>query len=427
MGKGFQITNAADDAVDVYIYDVIGEGFFGGVSSRAVVEALREVRGKTLNIFINSPGGSVFEGFAIHNELKAHKGRKIVTVRSLAASAASVIAMAGDEIFMESGSFMMIHNASGRTEGDSRIHSKMSDILSRISGEIAAVYSRRTKRRKATMQALMDNETWFTAEEAVEAKFADKVIEASADKDAQASFEGIPIAACAAGWRHAPQAVRQMCATAEGNGGREYAAEQERDLRIAAELGFSAGHPPADNDESEDEDMELKDLTVESLKASRPDLFAALAQDIEAKAAEATKTAIENAVKTERDRCQAIYTEGSTLTAGMEATAAKPIIDAMGKSLADGAAKAEALADLRQAKLTALTAQATPGAGPNGDPEAGGAPKGEQAKAAWNAAVKAKTDGGMTQAAAVAAVVKEQPELQKAYLAACQPVRTPRS
>jgi ATP-dependent Clp protease, protease subunit len=130
---------------------------------------------KTINLRINSPGGSAFSGVAIYNQLKRHPARIEVDVDGLAASIASVIAMAGDEVRMGEGAQMMIHDASSFSWGNADAMRRQADLLDQISSDLAEIYARRTGRTATEIRDLMRAETWFTAKQAVEHKLADAV------------------------------------------------------------------------------------------------------------------------------------------------------------------------------------------------------------------------------------------------------------
>lgn len=161
---------------EIWLYDQVGEGFFGGMSAKSFVSELQKL-GKvdTINLHINSPGGSVFEGLTIYNALAQHPARIVVDVDGLAASIASVIAMAGDEVRIAENAMMMIHNPYTIALGDSSEMRKTADLLDQISGNIVATYAKQTKMPTADIQALMDDETWMTAGEAVDKGFATHV------------------------------------------------------------------------------------------------------------------------------------------------------------------------------------------------------------------------------------------------------------
>jgi ATP-dependent Clp protease protease subunit len=175
---------------EIYVYDVIGAGFFeDGVTAKQFAKDLKALGDvETLNIYINSPGGSVFEGTAIHNIIARQKARKIVQIDGLAASIASVIAMAGDEIRIAENGMMMIHNPWALAIGDAAEMRKMADALDKIAEAIRASYLSQTGMDEEKIIALMDAETWMSAADAVEMGFADSIIEA-ADIAAMAKFD----------------------------------------------------------------------------------------------------------------------------------------------------------------------------------------------------------------------------------------------
>lgn len=161
---------------EIWLYDQVGEGFFGGMSAKTFTQELHKLgQVDTINLHINSPGGSVFDGVAIYNALKQHPARVEVDVDGIAASIASVIAMAGDEIRMASNSMMMIHDPSGFAMGGSKEMRKTADLLDQIKTTIIDTYSRRTGQKDHELAAMMAEETWMTAAEAADKGFADVV------------------------------------------------------------------------------------------------------------------------------------------------------------------------------------------------------------------------------------------------------------
>lgn len=165
----------AQDSADVYIYDSIG-GWFG-VEAAAFVRELNALDVGTINLYVNSPGGDVYDGVAIMNALSRHKAKVIATVDGLAASAASYIIQAADEIVMGHGAELMIHDAWSIAMGDATTLREVADDLDRISNTIADVYTRRAGGDIETWRAAMLAETWYSAEEAVAAGLADRVAE----------------------------------------------------------------------------------------------------------------------------------------------------------------------------------------------------------------------------------------------------------
>ena len=136
---------------------------------------------KTINLHINSPGGSVFEGIAIYNMLKQNKAHVNVYVDGLAASIASVIAMSGDAIFMPSNSMLMIHNPWTMAVGNASELRKQADDLDKITESSIQTYLNQAgdKLDEEALRQLMDDETWLTAKEAVDYGLATEVIEAN--------------------------------------------------------------------------------------------------------------------------------------------------------------------------------------------------------------------------------------------------------
>lgn len=169
---------AEDERAELLIHGVIVDeaGFFGGVGARDLVEALAEVDGLDLTVRINSPGGDAFGGVAVMNALRLREGHTVARVEGLAASAASIIAMGADRIEMADGAMLMIHDAAGATWGPARDHMRTSDLLEKLSNEMAQVYARRCHKNPALLRELMIAETWFTAEEAVEFGLADTAL-----------------------------------------------------------------------------------------------------------------------------------------------------------------------------------------------------------------------------------------------------------
>lgn len=171
---------------EIYIYESIGEGWFGGITAKAFADTMKEL-GKVdaLDIYINSPGGNVFDGIAIYNQIKRFDGEKIVCIDGIAASIASVIAMAGDEIRIADNGMMMIHDPWGLAIGTADEMRKTADSLDKVAGTILDTYVARTKGNRDEIADWMNVETWMNAAEAVERGFADtkteeKKLEASA-------------------------------------------------------------------------------------------------------------------------------------------------------------------------------------------------------------------------------------------------------
>lgn len=172
--RWFTIINKNDDkSADILVYDGIG-GWFGVEASELVrdVQALDVTR---INLFVNSPGGDVFDAIAIANALRRHKAKVVATVDGLAASAASFLIQAADEIVMGKGSELMIHEASGGVMGNSQDMTEMAAVLDQVSNTIAELYADRAGESTDFWRDAMRAETWYSSKEAVDAGLADRV------------------------------------------------------------------------------------------------------------------------------------------------------------------------------------------------------------------------------------------------------------
>jgi ATP-dependent Clp protease, protease subunit len=170
---------------EITIYGDIGESFWGeSVSASDIKNALRDIETESITIRLNSPGGDAFDGISIRNTLKDHKAKVTVIVDGLAASAASIIAMGADEVIMNTGSMMMIHEASTFAWGTKADIKKTLNALEGIDKSIADIYMTRFNGDLEELNSLVESETWLTANETVEKGFADKVNEVK-DDDAE--------------------------------------------------------------------------------------------------------------------------------------------------------------------------------------------------------------------------------------------------
>jgi len=163
---------------EILIYDDIGVDWYGdGISAKSIKDKLDRMSGD-ITVRINSPGGDVFEGIAIYNLLKV-RGVSVV-VDGLAASAASVIAMAGANIAVGCGAMLMIHNPWTMTVGDAAEMDKTASMLREVGASLADIYENRTGLARETISAMMDAETWISADEARTMGFADAITDDSA-------------------------------------------------------------------------------------------------------------------------------------------------------------------------------------------------------------------------------------------------------
>lgn len=160
---------------ELLIYDEIGPSWAGMVSAESVTQALKSIGNvSTIVVRINSPGGDVFEGFAIYNVLRRTGAKIVVEVDGLAASAASLIAMAGDKIRMAQNSMMMIHNSWIIATGNRAELAKTIGILEKVDANLRQTYAARTGLSESAVGKMLDAETWLTADEALEKGFADE-------------------------------------------------------------------------------------------------------------------------------------------------------------------------------------------------------------------------------------------------------------
>lgn len=188
---------AADKDADrtISIYDVIGYDYWTGegVTAKRIAGALRAMGKGDVTVNLNSPGGDMFEGLAIYNLLREHEGEVTVKVLGLAASAASVIAMAGDKVQMARAGFLMIHNAWVMAVGNRNDLIEVADTLKPFDDAMASIYAARTGRDMKAMAKLMDAETWIGGQAAIDDGFADEFLPSDQVKkgDAKASASAV--------------------------------------------------------------------------------------------------------------------------------------------------------------------------------------------------------------------------------------------
>lgn len=181
--------DAKEDANVISILGSIGADFFGdGVTARRISGALRSIGPKDVVVHINSPGGDFFEGLAIYNLLREHKGDVTVKVLGIAASVASVIAMAGDRIEVPRAGFLMIHNTWVVAVGDRNDLREFADVMEPFDKAAADVYAARSGIEAKEIAKMMDRETWIGGAAAVDKGFADALLPSDeVGKDAKAS------------------------------------------------------------------------------------------------------------------------------------------------------------------------------------------------------------------------------------------------
>ena len=173
MSKFWNIKAMADNSsTELFVYgDIADSVYWDEVGAKEFVADLSKVTSNDITVRINSGGGSVFAGFAMYNSLKQHKANVTVRIDGLAASAASIIAMAGDKIIMPTGSLMMIHNSWTLASGNAEGLRDVAEVLSKVDESMLNVYKAKTGLDEATIKDLMDKESWMTPLEAKELGF----------------------------------------------------------------------------------------------------------------------------------------------------------------------------------------------------------------------------------------------------------------
>lgn len=183
---GIKAANSNDNTIS--IFDVIGSDYWGeGVTANRIAGALRSMNGEDVTVSINSPGGDMFEGLAIYNQLREYSGKVTVKVLGIAASAASIIAMAGDEVQIGRGAFLMIHNCWVVAVGNRLDLARAAQDMEPFDRAMQDIYSARSGLDAETVSAMMDNETYIGGNDAVEKGFADRLLSADEISDGDES------------------------------------------------------------------------------------------------------------------------------------------------------------------------------------------------------------------------------------------------
>lgn len=164
---------AKGKSTDIHIYDEIG---IHGVSAKSFLEDLKDLKGQDITVHINSSGGDVFQGQAIYTALKNYTGKVTVKIEGLAASMATVIALAADKIEMTSNSLFMIHSPMSNVFGNKSQMRRQINALEKVESTMLNVYTKRTKLSEDKVSLMMETETWLSADEALELGFVDEVI-----------------------------------------------------------------------------------------------------------------------------------------------------------------------------------------------------------------------------------------------------------
>ena len=219
------IRAATDEDRTISIYDVIGYDYWtgDGVTAKRIAAALRGMGPGPVTVNINSPGGDMFEGLAIYNLLREHDGEVTVKVLGLAASAASIIAMAGDTVQIARAGFYMIHNCWVMAIGNRNDLRAVADTLEPFDAAMADIYVARTGKELAEIQKQMDGETWIGGSSAVEQGFADELLASDQVKQ---------------GEQKSASAIRRLEAALRASG-----MPKSEAMRLISEFKSSAGDP----------------------------------------------------------------------------------------------------------------------------------------------------------------------------------------
>lgn len=207
--------DGADEA-DVYIYGDIG-GWWGGVDAAEFSKEIAALDVSTLNVRLNSPGGLVFDGVAIYNALARHSAKTVVHIDGLAASIASVIAMAGDEIRISEGASVMIHKPWSMAIGNADVLRQEADVLDELEEGLVDIYEARTSQKRADLVDWISAESWFRGQKAVDKGFADVMVPAKKkDTNAHARSALLPL------FSNTPEDLRAAFASTGGPDIREF-------------------------------------------------------------------------------------------------------------------------------------------------------------------------------------------------------------
>ena len=181
----------------VWFYDVVGADMLGGVSDGDFKKGLDSFKGEDITIRVNSPGGDVHTALSMYNQIKNYKGKVTVMVDALAASAASYFPMAADEIVMAENALMMVHAPLTLAYGNSTVMKDTAELLDKHAEAMSQAYENKTGKTSEEIKAIFDAEVWYTATEAVENGFADRIESSELDTEAQLNnsvfnFKNVP-------------------------------------------------------------------------------------------------------------------------------------------------------------------------------------------------------------------------------------------
>lgn len=208
--KWYEIKAKADIS-EIWLYDEIG---IWGIGAKEFIAELNAIKSPKIDMHINSPGGEVFDGAAIYNSIKRHPASVTTYIDGIAASIASVIALAGNKVVMAENAIYMMHNPSGLAIGTSEDMRKLADILDKIRETMIGAYVSKSGKSDSEIKGLLDLETWMNAEEAKAAGFVDEI---GNEMDMAACAKFVPVMA-KMGFKHIPKSI---------NGSKELPSERE--------------------------------------------------------------------------------------------------------------------------------------------------------------------------------------------------------
>lgn len=171
----YSFRNLAPGEAEIYIYDIIGESWFGGITAQQFVQDLNAISATKVVLRVNSPGGDIADGIAIRNALIRHPANVESHIDGLAASTASWVALAGDSLFISPSAMLMIHEPFNIILGDAEEMRKQADILDLFGSDIAAMYAAKAGGTIDEWRDRMKAETWYTDQQAVDAGLADSI------------------------------------------------------------------------------------------------------------------------------------------------------------------------------------------------------------------------------------------------------------
>jgi ATP-dependent protease ClpP protease subunit len=248
--SGVRAASEQDADRTISIYDAIGYDYWTGegVTAKRIAGALRGMGAGPVTVNVNSPGGDMFEGLAIYNLLREHDGEVTVKVLGLAASAASIIAMAGDKVQIARSGFLMIHNSWVMAVGNRHDLVEVAEMLKSFDDAMASIYAARTGQEVKAMAKLMDAEAWIGGQAAIDDGFADDFLPSDQVKKADGKANA--------------SAVRRIEAALRSSG-----MPKSEAMRLISEFKSSAGDPAGGGEGDPTERIELRPDSLSSAAA----------------------------------------------------------------------------------------------------------------------------------------------------------------